>query len=519
MATRDIVPRADSEGGIGTSLKRWASGWFDAINGKDISGGVATAGELTTHTGNTSNPHSVTKAQVGLGNCDNTADASKPVSSAQQTALDGKVSHSLATAANDMLVASGAGAFVKKTLAEVKTILGLGTAAYTASTDYAAAAKGVTNGDSHDHSGGDGGQISHAALSSIGTNTHAQIDTHLASTSNPHGVTADQTGAKGLISANTTIYVATTGSDTTGTGASGTPYASIAKALSSIASKLIASGVIVTISVADGTYNISSTIVVDHPDADKIRILGNTSAETTVAITTIDTTAKTITVAGNYVSNADATKNIVSGDIIGLTGSSTSGLNGAYLVSGVSYDGANTVVTCSSETIASSTVGGGGIVIKPSNKCVLNISSSVWGFNVSTVIKLLAGFRINCNGPTIYVPAVYIKSAKYLGISSCIFYGASSGSAIWALTVMSMDIDGCIFKGQSISMMMDASFAVKVGYNGKVIFDNIGSNALYITNNSGASMIGTNVISRSVITTYSPAANVVGNGNSYIAVA
>lgn len=46
------------------------------------------------------------------------------------------VSHSLATAANDFLVASGAGVFVKKTLAEVKTILGLGTAAYTAATDY-----------------------------------------------------------------------------------------------------------------------------------------------------------------------------------------------------------------------------------------------------------------------------------------------------------------------------------------------------------------------------------------------
>ena len=34
------------------------------------------------------NPHSVTKSQVGLGNVDNTSDADKPVSTAQQTALD-----------------------------------------------------------------------------------------------------------------------------------------------------------------------------------------------------------------------------------------------------------------------------------------------------------------------------------------------------------------------------------------------------------------------------------------------
>ena len=43
---------------------------------------------LNTHTGNKSNPHSVTKAQVGLGNCDNTSDVNKPVSTAVQNALN-----------------------------------------------------------------------------------------------------------------------------------------------------------------------------------------------------------------------------------------------------------------------------------------------------------------------------------------------------------------------------------------------------------------------------------------------
>ena len=112
----------------------------------------------------TGTPTGITKAHVGLTSVDDTADSAKPVSTAQQTALDGKTSHSLATAINDFLVASGVGAFVKKTLAEVKTILGLGTAAYTASTDYAVAAKGVTGGDAHDHNGGDGAAIVEAAV-------------------------------------------------------------------------------------------------------------------------------------------------------------------------------------------------------------------------------------------------------------------------------------------------------------------------------------------------------------------
>ncbi|MBR6352443.1 MAG: hypothetical protein IKR93_08985 [Firmicutes bacterium] len=43
---------------------------------------------LASHVADHSNPHQVTKAQVGLGNVDNTSDADKPVSTAQQAALD-----------------------------------------------------------------------------------------------------------------------------------------------------------------------------------------------------------------------------------------------------------------------------------------------------------------------------------------------------------------------------------------------------------------------------------------------
>ena len=46
---------------------------------------------IQTHISSVANPHSTTKAQVGLTNADNTSDISKPVSTAQQTALDLKV--------------------------------------------------------------------------------------------------------------------------------------------------------------------------------------------------------------------------------------------------------------------------------------------------------------------------------------------------------------------------------------------------------------------------------------------
>ena len=43
--------------------------------------------KVGSHIGNKSNPHGVTKAQVGLGNVNNTSDADKPVSTAQATAI------------------------------------------------------------------------------------------------------------------------------------------------------------------------------------------------------------------------------------------------------------------------------------------------------------------------------------------------------------------------------------------------------------------------------------------------
>lgn len=51
----------------------------------------AVSEDITNHKDNQNNPHNVTKAQVCLGNVDNTSDIDKPVSTLQQEALDKKV--------------------------------------------------------------------------------------------------------------------------------------------------------------------------------------------------------------------------------------------------------------------------------------------------------------------------------------------------------------------------------------------------------------------------------------------
>lgn len=52
---------------------------------------ITNGANILNHIASTSNPHNVTKTQVGLGNVDNTSDVNKPISTDTQTALNTKV--------------------------------------------------------------------------------------------------------------------------------------------------------------------------------------------------------------------------------------------------------------------------------------------------------------------------------------------------------------------------------------------------------------------------------------------
>ena len=58
------------------------------------------------HKSDTSNPHNVTPAQIGLGNVDNTSDLDKPISTAVQKAIDNKADKTVATTSADGLMSA-----------------------------------------------------------------------------------------------------------------------------------------------------------------------------------------------------------------------------------------------------------------------------------------------------------------------------------------------------------------------------------------------------------------------------
>lgn len=79
----EITNRTNAINALRTELKTYV-GDLIADTGSDV---TALETKVNNHIANKSNPHTVTKTQVGLGNVNNTSDADKPVSTAQATAI------------------------------------------------------------------------------------------------------------------------------------------------------------------------------------------------------------------------------------------------------------------------------------------------------------------------------------------------------------------------------------------------------------------------------------------------
>jgi hypothetical protein len=91
QATQEIGLHAATHGIDGddaiTLAQSQVSGLASALAAK------ATASSLSSHVENMSNPHGVTKAQVGLASVDDTSDLAKPVSTATQAAITAALAH------------------------------------------------------------------------------------------------------------------------------------------------------------------------------------------------------------------------------------------------------------------------------------------------------------------------------------------------------------------------------------------------------------------------------------------
>ena len=123
---------------------------------------------VTVHTASKSNPHNVTKAQVGLGNCDNTADANKAVKSATTATT--------ATSASKLTTAR-------------KTYVTLGTASTTTTRDWSGDTTIPVSGTLPVANGGTGA----TSLSSITVGNSSKLGSYGVRTSSIGGSSTEST--------------------------------------------------------------------------------------------------------------------------------------------------------------------------------------------------------------------------------------------------------------------------------------------------------------------------------------
>jgi hypothetical protein len=136
---------------------------------------------IDTHLSSTSNPHTVTKAQVGLSNVTN--DAQLKRGAGDFASFTSKVT----PIGGDVILLEDSADSTNKKYSTISSI------SHTILNDIGSNAHSVIDthlGDSTIHYSI--GSISHTLLQDIGSNSHATIDTHLSSTSNPHVVTKTQ---------------------------------------------------------------------------------------------------------------------------------------------------------------------------------------------------------------------------------------------------------------------------------------------------------------------------------------
>ena len=126
--------------------------------------------------------------------------------------------------------------------------------------------------------------LSHDSLGGFVAAEHVSLPNTIANVLTDHTLAAHTAlGLQEVVTDDTTYYISTTGNDSTGDGSSGSPWATLDKALTTIESKLIAGDSTVTIIFKDGTYTIGSADTLNHVNGDQIEIEGENSYDITLS--------------------------------------------------------------------------------------------------------------------------------------------------------------------------------------------------------------------------------------------
>ena len=346
------------------------------------------------------------------------------------------------------------------------------------------------------------------------------------------------------------LYVATTGSDTTGTGTLANPWATPHKAVNWLSSRTIKLGIGVTINIADGNYTFTEELVLEHPNGNQIKIFGGT----TTGVRPVETLTGSST--GIETGNTSASKTYNVGLLTSfyntvLRFNGTNGLrcntNGGTTLDRILIIGDGTTPFCNGVCVGVSDDSASGMIGIGTSVAVHNFSSNgvlsrhgsyVFAQNV-TVTNCNNGFAClyggnirngsalasNCNGDGFRIS----NGGTIRGFAGRSHYNGGSGFSIvqgGSLDIVSSSSTSNTGAGVSVR------YGGSVGAKGLTASRNVGGGVTVryggyfdltsstITNNAPFDIYGfgsgTIYVGGSTYSTISPTLNTVGNGSVYI---
>jgi len=259
-----------------------------------------------------------------------------------------------------------------------------------------------------------------------------------------------------VVAASSIFYIATTGSDTTGDGSSGTPWLTLGKALSYLADKWLAGTV--TIQFGDGTHT-QAAVTVNHPQGVLLTIKGtNTYAKTMSSVQS----SSGGSAAWSVIINLNNVTNIAANDYVLISAASGGTLPtyicGCHKVTNV--DSGNSRITITSKHLNATPPSGAVAATVIVVKTILNINGNA-GITVTSKLGSIASLVIAGGG------GGWASTSSYCLVSSgSISLGLYLGLAGAAYALLTFDGN---FLGFSVVYMSDFAIGAQSSYGNTII--------------------------------------------------